>query len=262
MESSSAPQVSRVLIVKSDRLYADLLRTVVKSLLPAATVTLAHSMEMAARAIASEAFDLLLAGVDQTFNGDVLQLIAQYHRSGPLPQRRVFAIGAQMESHVITVLHLLAVRGVFDASTDCPETLRAALNLVLSGGRYCSRSVAERMRRNPPAVTSGCEHLSMTEQLVLSLLADGSDDGTAAHALGVSPATISTVRRKLHRKLQVQHRGELIRVAAQNGFVHFTPFGVVRPGFTLLAEECLARKRKRRATAAAAVAAFLTEQPV
>ena len=60
--------------------------------------------------------------------------------------------------------------------------------------------------------------------------------------LGLSPSTVSTVRRELHRKLGVQHRGDLVRAAAQSGFVHFTPTGVVRPGFALLSASYHPRK--------------------
>jgi hypothetical protein len=54
------------------------------------------------------------------------------------------------------------------------------------------------------------------------------------------------VRRGLHRKLGVQHRGELVRVAAQKGFVRFTPDGVERPGFALLTAAYHPRYHKRR----------------
>ena len=69
----------------------------------------------------------------------------------------------------------------------------------------------------------------------------------AASKLGLSPATIGTVRRNLHRKLGIQHRGELVRIAAQNGFVRFTPAGIVRPGFALLVAACQRRTQLRLA---------------
>ena len=80
---------------------------------------------------------------------------------------------------------------------------------------------------------------------MLSVIGDGCDDLAAAGQLGLSPATISTVRRALHRKLGVQHRGELVRMAAQKGYVRFTPAGVERPGFGLLAAAYQPRHRAR-----------------
>jgi hypothetical protein len=79
------------------------------------------------------------------------------------------------------------------------------------------------------------------------MIGDGSDDTTAAQKLKVSPATIGTVRRHLHRKLCVQHRGDLVRAAVQHGFVRFTPVGVVRPGFAILSAAYQARKPRRGA---------------
>jgi DNA-binding CsgD family transcriptional regulator len=87
--------------------------------------------------------------------------------------------------------------------------------------------------------------LTAFEQVVLSVVGDGCDDIEAARRLSLSPATISTVRRGLHRKLHVQHRGELVRLAAQAGFVRFTPEGVERPGFGLLTAAYHPRDPKR-----------------
>jgi DNA-binding NarL/FixJ family response regulator len=118
---------------------------------------------------------------------------------------------------------------------------------VAAGSRYWSPAVARRMRQVAAAPSALFRILTAFEQLVLSVIGDGCDDVEAARRLGLSPSTISTVRRGLHRKLGVQHRGELVRVAAQQGFVRFTPDGVERPGFALLSAAYHPRGPKRRA---------------
>lgn len=253
--------VRSALILKADRLYAETLRRSVESLAPRAQIVVAHSVKAAAHALSRITFDLVIAGFDAALDGDVLQLIAEF-ALGPARQRGFFVVASQLEYRVLAALQTLPIRGVFDPATDSPLEFDAALRTVVRGQRYWSRSVAERAQRESDPKSSRCHHLSNTEQLVLSVLGDGSDDSTAAEALGLSPSTISTVRRKLHRKLRVQHRGELIRIAAQYGFVRFTPSGIMRPGFAMLAAECLSRKRKRRASAEAAMSAFLTVNEV
>jgi DNA-binding NarL/FixJ family response regulator len=257
MQNTRYSQALTALVLSTDRLYADVLRRTVSSVSPHAQTHVAHSVEDALRLRQQNVIDLLVTGCDPAFEGDILQLIAEFTAPTSTHPCRVFVVGSHLEYRVITTLHTLPIRGVFDTATESPDRLEEALEQVLTGGSYWSTSVGLRVRHNPPTTRTGCEHLSMTEQLVLSVVGDGSDDMTAAQALGLSPATVSTIRQKLHRKLRVQHRGELIRVAAQNGYVRFTAAGIVRPGFSLLAAECLARKRKRRAVAEAAMAAFM-----
>ena len=156
-----------------------------------------------------------------------------------------FGATANCENRVLAALRTMPIQGVFDCANDPPEQLAVALQMIAAGTRYWSPSVQERVQRHHLSPSSIFRLLTTFEQLVLSVVGDGSDDNTAARELGLSPATVSTVRRKLHRKLGVQHRGELVRVAAQNGFVRFTPAGVTRPGFSMLTAAHKARKAKR-----------------
>ncbi len=238
-------------------MYAEVLRRAAQAVSPQARILVANSVQAAVELRGKTNFDVVLTGCDPAFESDILQLVADFTAPESRHPSRVFVVGSHLEYRVLTALHTLPIRGIFDTATEAPENLEGALEQVFSGGAYWSASVGLRVRHTSPSTRDGCEHLSMTEQLVLSVVGDGSDDVTAAQALGLSPATVSTIRQKLHRKLRVQHRGELIRVAAQYGFVRFTQAGIVRPGFSLLAAECLARKRKRRAVAEAAMAAFM-----
>ena len=120
-----------------------------------------------------------------------------------------------------------------------------ALRAISSGRRFWSQTIVDHMYRVGSASTALFRLLTAFEQVVLSVIGDGCDNTVAARQLKLSPATVSTVRRELHRKLGVQHRGELIRVAAQHGFVRFTSAGVVRPGFGMMCAAYQARRAKR-----------------
>lgn len=244
MDTTPCAAVESVVILKSDRLYADVLRQHVRHEFPRARINLEVSVEGAARALAAEPCDFLVTGLGATVEGDVLDLLARRGRSRGVA-RRVLVVTARTEFRVLAALKSLGVDGVFDSEAEPPDRLRVVLRTVAGGTLCWSPTIVEHMRRVGSSSNAWFRMLTAFEQIVLSVVGDGSDDSVAARELGLSPATVSTVRRELHRKLGVQHRGELVRVAAQQGFVRFTPDGVVRPGFALLSAAYRARRTKR-----------------
>lgn len=233
-----------VLILKSDRLYGERLKEVTLSVLPGARVKLAISVAEAANLIGSEPADLLLTGVETTIPGNVLDFLADCAGQAE-GVRHVLVVTTHSEIRLLAALRTLPVQGLFDTANDDPMNFITALRTVVAGGRYWSPNILRRFSEHGSAGPDALSRiLTLFEQLILSVIGDGSDDATAARELGLSPFTISTVRRHLHRKLGVQHRGELVRIAAQYGYVRFTPAGVVRPGFGMLAASYQAKKRK------------------
>jgi DNA-binding NarL/FixJ family response regulator len=239
LEPRSGPTV---LILKADQLYAEALRAYALRAFPDAVTIVASSCEFAARVLATQWIDIFITGIDPTLEGDVLDLLDRSAPGTNLP-RRSLAIVGRYDLRTLGVLRTLEIAGIFDAVKEAPARIIAALGAIVEGRRYCSPSILEQTR--PGGSVSVLLHMLTTfEQLVFSVIGDGCDDGVAACELAVSPSTVSTVRRDLHRKLNVQHRGELVRAAAQHGFVHFTPTGVVRPGFATLAEAFHARRSR------------------
>lgn len=244
MDFDTADQNPTVLILKADRLYADLLRVETLRGFPRAQITVASSVAEATAILGTEPADLLVTGLSATLGGDVLELIARC-RSRNLRARRILVVTARYEYRVLATLRSLAVDGVFDCLHEPPAEFSVALQRIVLGGRFWSRSVMDYMRQTAATSTALFRLLTVFEEVVLSVIGDGCDDSVAARELGLSPSTISTVRRELHRKLGVQHRGELVRAAAQHGFVRFTPSGVIRPGFAILQAAYQARRPKR-----------------
>jgi DNA-binding NarL/FixJ family response regulator len=242
MEFIQRSLVQTVLILKADRLCAETLRELTLQVLPASKIRLANSIPAAASILARESIDLLLTGTGTSLNGDVVDFLADCVTSPGRP-RRILIVTAHDAQRVFGALRALPIQGVFDSAAEPPEQFTNALKAVVEGGRYWSRSVVERTRR----ATAISRLLTPCEELVLSILGDGSDIVVAARELGLSPQTITTIRRELHRKLGVQHRGELMRVAAQTGFVRFTPSGVLRPGFATQSAQYRARQASRLA---------------
>lgn len=244
MDSESSAPTRTVLILKSDRLYAEVLRQLVLRVFSQADVAITSTIDAAKRVLDRHPVDLLVTGLAPALDGDALELLAAC--TGKASRvRQVMVVTARREYRVLAALRTLGVNAVFDSATESPEAFLHALSNVGKGTRYWSPAILDHMHRVGSPSNALFRLLTVFEQVVLSVVGDGCDDGVAARELGLSPATVSTVRRELHRKLGVQHRGELVRVAAQNGFVHFTPNGVVRPGYTLLSAAYHARRTKR-----------------
>lgn len=244
METTPPAAVRTVVILKPDRVYAECVRQMALRVFPAARIETTTTVEAASALLPARAVDLFITGIGIAMEGDVLELLSRYLQR-PYSGRRVLVVSAQRDYRELAALRLLDVEGVFDSSSEPAEQLSLAMQAVGTGARYWSATIVEYLHRTSSNVKPVARILSVFEQLALSIIGDGSDDITAALQLGVSPATVSTVRRDIHRKLGVQHRGELVRVAAQQGFVRFTPNGVVRPGFSLLSAAYYAKKTGR-----------------
>ncbi len=234
MDTPNPVRRPHVLILKGDRLYAEALRRGTLAALPAARVSLAATVTTARSVLADTAVDLLVSGLGEIEEGDVLDLIADCTRS-PRRAARVLVVTVRCEYRALAALRTLPVDGVFDARDEAPDSFRRAVEAAAAGRRYWSPGIVQRLQQLAAKPTALFRLLTDFEQLALSVIGAGCDDAEAADLLQLSPSTISSVRRDLHRKLGVQHRGELVRIAAQSGFVRFTPGGVERPGFNLLA---------------------------
>lgn len=238
-----AASIRTALILQADKLYADMLRQYVLRISPKAQVSAVATVAEAQRYLDEKRAELFIADIESSREGDILDILIP--RSARLPLScRVLVVTGSREFRMLSALRALSVEGVFDTNSEQPEQLHEALRTVALGMRYWSTSVLDFIRQGGAGPQIVSRFLTEFEQIVLSVIGDGSDDLTASRVLRLSPATVCTVRRELHRKLGVQHRGALVRVAAQYGFVRFTPFGVERPGFKLLTATYRPRKRK------------------
>jgi DNA-binding NarL/FixJ family response regulator len=232
-----------VLVLKADRLFTDLLCTVVKAAMPQAVITTVHSVLEADRAISAAPIDLIVSGVVAT-DGDAVDAITDWSTEGRATGG-VFVVTERKEPVVLNCLSATPIRGIFDQTNEGVDDLRRAFSQIAAHGSYWSSSVRDAIARTCRSQESVFRQLTFTEQLVLSVIGDGRDDASAAEQLGMSETTVMTMRRNVHRKLGIQHKGELVRFAAANGFVIITPFGVVRPGLRGMMAVRKNRFRKR-----------------
>lgn len=102
-----------------------------------------------------------------------------------------------------------------------PEELLKAIRKVLSGGKYVSQRLANRLVEElvEPQKTTPHETLSEREYEVLCLIGKGKTVSEIAEHLSLSVPTITTYRRRILEKLSLKTTAELIHYAIRHGLV-------------------------------------------
>jgi two-component system, NarL family, response regulator NreC len=99
------------------------------------------------------------------------------------------------------------------SDSDLPAAVREASR----GRRYVSPRLAARL--NGDVMGAGEDKLTPREREVLRLIALGHTSVEIARRLGLSPRTIETHRARIHRKLELETRAELVRYAMRHDLV-------------------------------------------
>lgn len=102
------------------------------------------------------------------------------------------------------------------------EQLVGAIRKVAAGGVHVSPAVAEALVQNVRGGSSAQlphDQLSDREFQVLRLIAEGQSINGIAHALNLSPKTVSTHKARILEKMHMETQAELIRYAIEQGLV-------------------------------------------
>lgn len=101
------------------------------------------------------------------------------------------------------------------------DDLVRAIQLIVTGNKYVSRFLAERLIEEIQRDTAKPPHemLSDREYEVMSLVAAGKSMKEIAAALSLSKSTVSTYRSRILDKLKVRSNAEITRYALQHGLV-------------------------------------------
>jgi DNA-binding NarL/FixJ family response regulator len=105
--------------------------------------------------------------------------------------------------------------------SSAPEELVKAIKKVASGGRYISPELAERLAGYATKDIEKQPHelLSDREFQVLKMMAAGKTLTQIGEDLGLSPKTVSTYKRRIVKKMQMDTNEELTRYAIHNDLV-------------------------------------------
>ena len=104
---------------------------------------------------------------------------------------------------------------------SAPEELIKAIKKVLSGGRYVSATLAEKLALTlcEDSERPAHEALSSREFEILRMIATGRTVGQIAEELHLSITTVSTYRARILEKMNVGTNADLIRYALHNHLV-------------------------------------------
>ena len=104
---------------------------------------------------------------------------------------------------------------------SAPEELVQAIQKVVSGGRYISPALAEKLafQLGHESEKPAHESLSDREFQVLRLIAGGKTATQIAEDLALSVKTVSTYRTRILQKMRLKTNAELIRYAIENHLV-------------------------------------------
>lgn len=104
---------------------------------------------------------------------------------------------------------------------SAPEELVKAIRKVVSGGRYVSPSLAEKLALDLAVDTDRSPHetLSEREHQVFTMIARGKTVKEIADELALSVKTISTYRTRILEKMAMKNNAELIHYAISNRLV-------------------------------------------
>lgn len=104
---------------------------------------------------------------------------------------------------------------------SAPEELVTAIRKVLTGGRYVSPALAEKLALgvNKDVTRTPHDALSDREYDVMARIGSGKTVTEIAKDLSLSAKTISTYRTRVLEKLGVKNSAEIVQYALRNGLV-------------------------------------------
>jgi DNA-binding NarL/FixJ family response regulator len=177
----------------------------------------AENVEQAITIVRGYTFDLVILDIAMPGRSglDVLRDIREERRQLP-----VLILSMHAEDQYARRVLKAGARGYMNKESP-PEELIKAIKRILSGGRYVSPALAERLAWDLSEDNSRPVHetLSDRELEVLRMIAYGKTVSLIAEELHLSVATVSTYRARILEKMRMTNTAELIRYAFSNHLV-------------------------------------------
>lgn len=207
----------RVLIVDDHAIVRRGLKALLSDELHGAAFGEASHAQQALEALRREKWDIAL--LDVTLPGkNGLDLLKEFKAERPrLP---VLVLSAHPEDQFALRALKSGAEGYL-TKDSAPEELVKAIRKILSGGRYVSPTLAEKLAANVRHDFTRMPHetLSDREYEVMCLIALGKTVTEIAGELSLSVKTISTYRTRILEKLGVKNSAAIVQYAIRNGLV-------------------------------------------
>jgi DNA-binding NarL/FixJ family response regulator len=207
----------RVLLVDDHQIVRDSIKRLLADNFGAIAFGEASDGKAALTLFDKEPWDLVL--LDMTLpqrNGlEVLQEMRTRNPKAP-----VLILSALSEDEVGLRVVKTGAAGFVSKETN-PEEIVRAVHKAISGRRYISSRLAEKMAVKFGTDYEGKPHeqLSDREYTVLKMIGSGASVTEIGKTLCISVKTVSTYRARILEKMQLRGNAEMIRYAIRNGIV-------------------------------------------
>jgi len=168
-------------------------------------------------AVRREPWDLVIVDISLPDQSG-MDLLREVRNTAPQLPLMVLSLHSE-EQYAVSALRAGAM--AYLTKNTAPDELAGAVKQVLSGRKYLTTSLRERIAGSLSESSTGPDYraLSKREREVLVLLARGQSIRYIAQSLALSTKTVSTYRARLLDKLQLTSTTELIRYALDRQLV-------------------------------------------
>ena len=150
--------------------------------------------------------------------GNGLRVLKEIKQSYP---RRPVLILSMHPEDAIAISALRAGAAGYINKECASEELTVAIRKAVSGKKYVSASLAEKLALELEEGSEGLLHESLSdrEYRVMWMIASGKSISNIAEELALSPNTVSTYRIRILKKLKLESNTDLVRYAIKHGLV-------------------------------------------
>jgi two-component system invasion response regulator UvrY len=208
----------RILIVDDHLLIRCGLKQILEREFPNVVVGEGQNGPEAIQQVAEKAWDVVVMDINMPGRSGLLVLQDLKHLNPKLP---VLILSAYSEDE-FALRVLKAGAAGFVAKESSHLELVKAIRKVLSGGKYITDSVAEKLANQLDVKSVGAPHeaLSDREYQVLCLIGSGKTPTEIADGLSLSVKTVSTYRARILEKLNMKSNAQMIHYVISNSLVN------------------------------------------
>ncbi|MCC6188397.1 MAG: response regulator transcription factor [Anaerolineales bacterium] len=214
VEVGSAPL--KILVADDHAVVRLGVRQILMEKFPVAVGEAANGHELLDR-LREQAWDLLILDIGLPGRSG-LELMPEIKQTAP--GLRVLVLTMHGEEHFALRLLKMGVAGYL-TKERAPEELVEAVEKIVSGGKFISSHLAERIAMSLDSSLDKLPHerLSDREFQVMRMLASGLSVAQIAEALSLHVRTVGTFRRHILRKLNLKSTQEIIYYAIRGGLI-------------------------------------------
>ncbi len=206
-----------LLLIEDHPIFRVGVRQLVQQHWPSATIREAGTLREAIAAVHDVFFELAVVDLNLPDTSGI-EALSQMLRVAPAT--KVLVLSLNSEAAYAQRSLQMGAAGYLTKDRAASE-LVPALERILAGGRYISRSLAEQLSDQVSGIRKAFPHeeLSAQEYRVLVQLAQGRSVGEIAVSMRLSPKTVSTYRSRVLSKLLLGNNVELTRYCQTHGLV-------------------------------------------